>query len=100
MNNQEFQQTVLNELRVINTKIANIETSQDEMKNNIYNKIANLEIRQNEIYNIVRSIEHSNSVGRAELDSHNFRIAKNEGKFKKIVKVLTEDDNIANVSNL
>jgi hypothetical protein len=37
---------------------------------------------------VVKAIEHSNQVGKAELDRHEFRIAKMEGKFKKAGKYL------------
>jgi len=46
------------------------------------------EIRQDEIYEIVRAIEHSNQVDRAEFGNQNIRIAKLEGKLKRPVRSL------------
>ncbi|TYQ15988.1 UNVERIFIED_CONTAM: hypothetical protein Cloal_2486 [Acetivibrio alkalicellulosi] len=80
MNNEEFQKLVLEQFQTINNRLGNIETRQDE------------------IYQVVRAIEHSNNVGKAELDDHNIRLAKNEGTLKKIAKVIDEELNKA--SNL
>lgn len=59
-----------------------------------------MEARQDEIYQVVRAIEHSNQVGRSELDSQNMRVAKLEGKFKKVAKAYNEDIEIDTASNL
>ncbi len=50
----------------------------DEFQKLVVEKLSAMETRQNEIYQVVRAIEHSNNVGKAELDDHNIRIAKNE----------------------
>jgi hypothetical protein len=60
----------------------------------------NMEVRQDEIYQVLTAIEHSNKVGRSELDSHNIRIAKVEGKMKKIAKVCNDDIEVDQASNL
>jgi hypothetical protein len=54
--------------------------------------------RQDEIYHIVKAIEHSNSVGRSELDGQNIKLSKVEGKLKKAAKIIIEDDEISDVS--
>lgn len=54
-------------------------------------RVSNIETRQDEIYQVVRAIEHSNQVGKSELNSQNIRLAKVEGKIKKVVKVLADD---------
>ena len=82
MTNEEFQKLVLQELKALNQKVGNVETKQDE------------------IYQVVRAIEHSNKVGKAELDSQNIRIAKVEGKLKKAAKALNQDVSVENASNL
>ena len=48
----------------------------------------------------LRAIEHSNIVGKSELDSHNIRIAKVEGKIKKVAKVYNEEIQVDKASNL
>ncbi|HEY9061991.1 MAG TPA: M domain protein [Pseudobacteroides sp.] len=80
MTNEEFQKLVLQ-------KLSNIE----ERQNNMETSLSNLEKRQDEIYQVVKAIEHSNQVGKAEIDRHEFRISKVEGKFKKVSKILDED---------
>lgn len=80
MTNEEFQKTVLHELKDIKAKIFN------------------MDVRQDEIYQLVRAIEHSNQVGKSESDSQNIRLAKVEGKLKKVSKILIED--IDKASNL
>ena len=89
MTNEEFQKAVLDELRSINSRIGNIEERQKSM-----------ETRQDEIYEVVIAIEYSNQVGRSELDNQNIKIAKLEGKFKKVAKAYNENVDIDNASNL
>jgi chromosome segregation ATPase len=62
------------------TKLESIETRMESM-----------EVRQDEIYRVVKAIEHSNQVGRSEIDSQNIRLAGVEGKLKKVAGVLNED---------
>ena len=59
-----------------------------------------MDIRQDEIYQVVRAIEHSNQAGKAELDSHNIRLAKVEGKIKKVAKACSEEVEVDMASNL
>ncbi|MDA8211606.1 MAG: hypothetical protein M0021_06990 [Clostridia bacterium] len=70
----------------------------DEFQKLVLEKLSAMETRQNEIYQVVRAIEHSNNVGKAELDDHNIRIAKNEVTLKKVARVIDEELNKA--SNL
>ncbi len=77
------------EINEIKQKVEGIEKSQESMRT-----------RQDEIYQVVRAIEHSNQVGKSELDSHNIRIAKVEGKIKKVAKAFNEEDDVGKVSNL
>jgi peptidoglycan hydrolase CwlO-like protein len=53
--------------------------------------------RQDETYNIVAAIDHSNQVGRAELDGHNLRIAKFEGKFIKVAEACTKESQVSSL---
>ncbi len=94
MNNKEFQELVLQELTGIKDKVggikdkvAGIETVQKGMQN----RLDRMEIRQDEIYQVVKAIEHSNQVGRSEMDSQNIRLAGVEGKLKKVAGVLNEN---------
>ncbi len=117
MTNEEFQKTILHELKAINTRIGGLDNKIEAIDNRIEgldNRIVSLEInfselkegqkrieaRQDEIYQVVRAIEHSNQVGRSELDSQNIRISKLEGKFKRVAKAYNEDIDIEKASNL
>lgn len=96
MMNEEFQKAVLQELKAINNRIDGIENNVGELKEGQ----KRIEARQDEIYQVVRAIEHSNQVGRSELDNQNIRIAKLEGKFKKVAKAYNEEVDIDKASNL
>ena len=117
MTNEEFQKAVLGDLKgikgeigEIKTRLTNVETGQDEIKTRLTNvetgqgeiktRLSSMETRQDEIFQVVRAIEHSNQVGKSELDSHNIRIAKVEGKLKKVAKAYNEEAEIDKVSNL
>jgi len=93
MTNEEFQKAVLQELKAISSRI-------DVLENEFKDGQKRIESRQDEIYQVVRAIEHSNQIGRSELDSQNIRIAKLEGKFKKIAKAYNEDADVDKASNL
>jgi hypothetical protein len=67
--------------------------SNEEFQKLVIKKLSSMEKRQDEIYQVVRAIEHSNNAGKAKLDEHNFRLAKNEGTLKKIGKVIDEEMN-------
>ena len=96
MTNEEFQKVVLAKLedsdkvqRTVLNKLSTVETD-----------IKDIKTRQDEIYQVVRAIEHSNNVGKSELDSHNIRIAKVEGKIKKVAKAYNEEIEIDKALNL
>lgn len=96
MTNEEFQNVVLKEIKCINSKLGGVESR----LGSIEVQLETIETRQDEIYQVVTAIEHSNQVGRSELDSQNIRLAKVEGKFKKAGKVFIEDVEINKASNL
>ena len=110
MTNEEFQQALLSEIKEIKIAVKEMKSDITGMKSEIctiknsqkdmYNRLTNIEIGQNEIYQVVSAIEHSNQVGRSELDSQNFRIAKVEGKLKRVAKVCNEEIDVDKVSNL
>jgi len=89
MTNEEFQKLVLG-------KLSALESGQNDLKLDF----KNMQTRQDEIYQVVRAIEHSNQVGKSELDSQNIRLAKVEGKIKKVAKAFNEDVDVDKVSNL
>lgn len=108
MTNEEFQKLVLQELTGIKNKVNSIETIQISMESrldsmesrldsieskqdNMELRLDNIELRQDEIYQVVRAIEHSNQVGKSEMDGQGTRLAKVEGKLKQAAKVFTED---------
>ncbi len=107
MDNEEFQRLVLQELTgikdnvaSIEDKVAGIETVQQGMQNSLERmktRMDHMETRQDEIYQVVKAIEHSNQVGRAEMDSQNVRLARVEGKLKKTGEVLSDDVEAAGV---
>lgn len=115
--NEKIQTVVLNKLSLIEEDVSSMKKDINSMKVDIYSMkedissleedsssmkedIESVKLRQDEIYHIVRAIEHSNQVGRSELDSQNVRLAKVEGKLKKVSKVLDEDNEIEKASNL
>jgi len=107
MMSNEFQMAVLQELKSINKRINSLDKRInsldkriDDMDKKYTDRFNQLEARQDEIYNIVKAIEHSNQVARSELDSHNIKISKLEGKFRKVAEAFNEDDEAHKVSNL
>jgi chromosome segregation ATPase len=108
--NDKFQKVVINELKGIKGEIKGIKGEIEGIKGEIEEikgeigeiktSVLNIEIRQDDIYQVVRAIEHSNIVGKSELDSHNIRIAKVEGKLKKAAKVFNQDTEVDKASNL
>ena len=72
MKNEEFQRLLLEQLSGLRNDIVDIKEKQQNMEM----RQQNMEVRQDEIYQVVRTIEHSNQVGKSELDKHEFRIAK------------------------
>lgn len=96
MTNEEFQKIMLNEIRGIKNEISSIKESQISTDA----RLAKMETRQDEIYQVVTAIEYTNQVGRSELDSQNIRLAKVEGKIKKVAKVYNEDIEVDKASNL
>ena len=89
MTNDGFQKAILEELKTLRVDVNEIKIEQKSMST-----------RQDEIYQVVRAIEHSNMVGKSELDSHNIRLAKVEGKFKRVAKAYNEEIEVDKVSNL
>lgn len=81
MSNEEFQKIVLQELASLKSKIS------DDFQN--------VKMRQDEIYQIVKAIDHSNNVARAELDNYKFRLAKVEGKLRRVAKAYSEDEPVS-----
>jgi predicted nucleic acid-binding Zn-ribbon protein len=82
------------------TRMGNMETGMDHVETRMGNMetgMDHMETRQDEIYQVVKAIEHSNQVGRAEMDSQNVRLAKVEGKLKKAAEVLSEDVEAAGI---
>ncbi|AGY76771.1 MULTISPECIES: hypothetical protein [Clostridium] len=56
-------------------KLDNIEKRFD----NVEKRLGNMEKRQDEIYNVVKAIEHSNNVRKAEIDNLTHKVAHIEG---------------------
>jgi hypothetical protein len=93
MTNEEFQKRMLEEITSIKSEFTSI-------KSEFREEFKQIKTRQDDIYQVVRAIEHSNLVGKSELDSHNIRIAKVEGKLKKAAKVFNQDIEVDKASNL
>lgn len=110
MTNEEFQNVILSELKGLKAEVGGLKAEVRGLKaevgelkervGSIEERQKSMEIRQDEIYQVVRSIEHSNQVGRSELDSQNIRLAKVEGKIKKAAKVFNEEIDVEEASNL
>lgn len=58
--------------------------------NTISESQKNMEIRQDEIFSVVKSIEHSNTTHKAEIDNITYKIAHTEGTINKIGNVINE----------
>ncbi|MGL5087059.1 MAG: hypothetical protein ACRC68_15320 [Clostridium sp.] len=50
----------------------------------------NMEIRQNEIFSVVKAIEHSNAIHKAEIDNITYKVAHTEGIINKIGNIINE----------
>ena len=94
MNNEEFQKAVLHELRSLRTDVNEIKVEQKNMST----RQDEMSVRQDEIYQVVRAIEHSNVVGKSELDGQNIRLAKIEGIQNRVAKAYNEEIAIEMVS--
>ena len=68
---------VLNKLDKMDTRLDKMDTRLD-----------NMDSRQDEIYQVVKAIEHSNQVHRAELDNVKFRTSYLEGTINDIGGVI------------
>lgn len=96
MGADEFQKAVLQGLESINHRMGGLEEGQKRLET----RMESVETRQDEIFQVVKAIEHSNQVGRSELDNHKVRISKLEGKFKKVAKAFNEEAGIDKASSL
>lgn len=112
MNNEDFQKTIIDKLDGFQKELRQFGKCQDKMYNELstkqdkmYNELSTkqdkmyeaLSTRQDEMYQVLRSIEHSNNAGKAELDSHNVRVSKIECKMKKVAKAWQEDVEVSNL---
>lgn len=89
-------------LDTMETRLDRMEARLDKLEttqNNMLITQNEMLITQNEMYQVVKAIEHSNQVGKAELDKHQFRISKIEGKFKKAAKIFYTEE-VDTASNL
>ena len=117
MGADEFQKAVLQGLESINHRMGGLEEGQKRLETRmegvetrmesvetrqegIEARLEGIETRQDEIFQVVKAIEHSNQVGRSELDNHKVRISKLEGKFKKVAKAFNEEAGIDKASSL
>ena len=99
--------SVVNDISTIKDNQINTDTQLKSMANTIKDikintdtRLKSIETRQDEIYQVVRAIEHSNQVGKSELDSQNIRLAKVEGKLKRVAKAYEEEIEVDKASNL
>ncbi|AWI03131.1 hypothetical protein [Clostridium drakei] len=56
--------------------------------NNMEKRQENMEIRQDEIYSVVKSIEHSNNVRKAEIDNLIYKVAHVEGTINGVGELI------------
>lgn len=74
-------------------KLDGMEEKQDSMGKKLdimEEKQDSKEIRQDEIFEVVKAIEHSNSVHKSEIDNLQYKIAHTEDIINKIGNVITE----------
>jgi hypothetical protein len=106
--NNESQKSVLKRLENIeeSQKYMVVQSAQNnESQKSVLKRLENIEesqkymgVRQDEIFQVVKAVEHLSKVGKAEIDHHNFRIAKVEGTIKKVGRIMQEELEV--VSNL
>lgn len=63
----------------------------DKRLDGMEKRLESVEKRQDEIYMVVKSIEHSNEVHKAEIDNMTYKIAHTEGTLVKIANVIMEN---------
>lgn len=85
---------IINKLDKVETRLDKMETRLDKMDgrfdkiddkfNEFEGGFGGMESRQDEIFQIVKAIEHSNQVHKAEIDNMNFLIAHVEGTIQGV----------------
>ena len=72
-------------------KLDNVENRVESMGDkisNLENRIEGMETRQDEIYSVAKSIEHSNTVRKAEIDNLTHKVSYVEGTISALGEVI------------
>ncbi|KGK91559.1 M domain protein [Desulfosporosinus sp. HMP52] len=84
---------ILNKLGNIEVRLDRIESRMGRLEskmNSLEIRMDHLESRQDETYLVVKAIEHSNQVHRAEIDNLRHSVANVEGTLSTIGEVITK----------
>ncbi len=84
---------ILNKLGTIDGRLDAIDQRLDAMDQRLDamdQRIFSLERRQDEIFEVVKAIEHSNQVFKAEMDSVNLRISHVEGTLNAVGETINK----------
>lgn len=74
-------------------KLDNIEKQQENMGSrleNVEKQQESMDRHQNEIFSVVKAIEHSNNIHKAEIDNLTYKIAHTEGTINNIGDIIIE----------
>lgn len=74
----------------IQKSMVEIQKSMIENQNGMEERQKNMEIRQDEIFSVVKAIEHSNTIQKAEIDNIIYKVAHTEGTINKIGNFIVE----------
>ena len=77
---------ILNKLGAIDQRLDAIDQRLDAMDQRIFS----LERRQDEIFEVVKAIEHSNQVFKAEMDNANIRLSHLEGTLNAVGETINK----------
>lgn len=82
---------IMQKLENIEKRQANMEKSQANMEisqENMEKRQVSMEKRQDEIFTVVKAIEHSNNIHKAEIDNLTYKVAHIEGTINKVGDVI------------
>ena len=83
---KEMFNLVLKKLGTIDNRLDTIDNRLDTMDN----RLTSVEKRQDEIFTVVKAIEHSNQVLKAEFDNFNLRVSHLEGTINAVGELINK----------
>lgn len=92
-NVEKLQETMGNRMENMDSRMESIEIQQKKMVSRLENMEKQQESmgrRQDEIFSVVKAIEHSNNIHKAEIDNLTYKIAHTEGTINNIGDIIIE----------